>query len=187
MKQIFIAALSALLLTTAFTDLYAQNTLQSPMLIINEDNDHYFKKNKELMTEKDLRAYIDTFANTKVTHLFMCPNGQRTSYRSSVHEAIWDDINGKAPDNIWCTNCKILFDKGIDPYHVWIDQCRQQKISPWITMRMNDVHFSNIPNYFRSTNFWRKRRDLWRDPNTNSNNWMMCAFDYSKKDELSIK
>jgi hypothetical protein len=151
-------------------------------LILNEDNDHYFKQNSELMTEEALRAYIDTFADTQVTHFFMCTQGQRTSYRSRVHEAIWDPVNGVAPTNIWCVNGKLLFDKGIDPYRVWIDQCRKRGISPWITMRMNDVHFVNIPDYFRNTTFWRERRDLWRNPDTTTNDWMECAFDYSKKE-----
>ncbi|HOR98235.1 MAG TPA: exo-alpha-sialidase [Kiritimatiellia bacterium] len=154
----------------------------APRLIINEDNDHYFKQKSELMTEAALRAYIDTFADTQVTHFFMCPQGQRTSYRSRVHEAIWDPVNGVTPTNIWCVNCKLLFDKGIDPYHVWIEQCRKRGISPWITMRMNDVHFVNIPDYFRNTTFWRERRDLWRNPDTTTNNWMECAFDYSKEE-----
>lgn len=152
----------------------------TPHLIINEDNDHYFKQKSELMTEEALRAYIDTFADTKVTHFFMCTQGQRASFRSRVHEAIWDPVNGVTPTNIWCVNCKILHDKGIDPYQVWIDQCRKRGISPWITMRMNDVHFVNVPDYFRNTSFWRERRDLWRKPDTTTNDWMECAFDYSK-------
>ncbi len=155
---------------------------QKPMLIINEDNDHFFKKPTELMTEADLRAYIDQFADTKVTHFFMCPNGQRTSYRSAVHEAIWDEVGGEMPQNIWCVNAKTLHDKGIDPYQVWIKRCREKGISPWFTMRMNDVHFVTTANYFRNTNFWRKRPDLWRIPNAKSGRWTDYAFDYSQKE-----
>jgi hypothetical protein len=150
------------------------------MLIINEDNDHYFKQPAKLMNVADLQAYIDRLAGTKVTHFFMCPNGQRTSYRSAVHEAIWDPIDGQAPDNIWCVNAKILFDKGIDPYAVWIKRCREKGISPWITMRMNDVHFVTTKNYFRNTTFWRDRPDLWRVPNCTSGHWFDYAFDYSR-------
>ncbi len=151
-----------------------------PMLIINEDNDHYFKQPAERMNLADLQAYIDRLAGTKVTHFFVCPNGQRTSYRSAVHEAIWDPIDGEAPDNIWCVNAKRLYDQGIDPYAVWMTRCHEQGISPWITMRMNDVHFVTTKNYFRNTTFWRDRPDLWRVPNATSGNWMDYAFDYAK-------
>ncbi|OGV64360.1 MAG: hypothetical protein A2283_01255 [Lentisphaerae bacterium RIFOXYA12_FULL_48_11] len=155
---------------------------QKPMLIINEDNDHYFKQKSELMTEEALQSYIDQFANTKVTHFFMCPNGQRTSYRSAVHEAIWDEVGGAMPTNIWCVNAKLLNDRGIDPYKVWIKRCRENQISPWITMRMNDVHFVTTTNYFRNTNYWRKHPELWRVPNCTSGDWMEYAFDYSKSE-----
>jgi outer membrane protein assembly factor BamB len=155
---------------------------QRPMLIVNEDNDHYFKQKAELMTEAALQAYIDRFANTKVTHFFMCPNGQRTSYRSAVHEAIWDPVAGTMPNDIWCVNAKLLHDQGIDPYRVWIARCREKGISPWLTMRMNDVHFVTTPNYFRNTTFWRTRPDLWRVPNAKSGAWTDCAFDYSHQE-----
>ena len=153
---------------------------EGPMLIINEDNDHYFKKRPELMTVAALQAYIDQFAGTKVTHFFMCPNGQRTSYRSSVHEAIWDEVGGAMPTNVWCRNAKLLHDRGIDPYRVWISRCREKGISPWITMRMNDVHFVTTTNYFRNTNYWRNHPELWRVPHATSGNWTDYAFDYSK-------
>lgn len=155
---------------------------QQPMLIVNEDNDHYFKQKAELMTQSDLEAYIDQFARTKVTHFFMCPNGQRTSYRSAVHEAIWDPVAGEMPNDVWCVNAKILHDKGIDPYEVWIRRCRQQGISPWLTMRMNDVHFVTTTNYFRNTTFWRTRPDLWRVPHATSGDWTDYAFDYSHQE-----
>lgn len=153
---------------------------QAPVLIINEDNDHYFKQPAERMTEASLQAYIDQFAGTRVTHFFMCPNGQRTSYRSSVHEAIWDDVGGLPPTNVWCVNAKLLHDRGIDPYKVWIARCRERRISPWLTMRMNDVHFVTVTNYFRNTEYWRNHPDLWRVPHAKSGNWTDYAFDYSK-------
>ncbi len=152
------------------------------MLIVNDENDHYFKQKAELMTQSDLEAYIDQFARTKVTHFFMCPNGQRTSYRSAVHEAIWDPVAGEMPNDVWCVNAKILHDKGIDPYEVWVRRCRHQGISPWLTMRMNDVHFVTTTNYFRNTTFWRTRSDLWRVPHATSGNWTDYAFDYSHQE-----
>jgi len=153
---------------------------QNAMLILNEDNDHYFKLPAARMNVADLQTYVDQLANTKVTHFFMCPNGQRTSYRSAVHEAIWDEVDGKPQTNIWCVNAKILHDKGIDPYSVWIKRCREKSISPWITMRMNDVHFVTTPGYFRNTTFWQKRSDLWRVPEAKGGAWTDFAFDYSK-------
>lgn len=153
-----------------------------PALCINEDNDHYFMQDPEKMTVKDLQAYIDQFAASGVTHFFMCPNGQRTSYRSMVHEAVWDEVKGEIPDNPWSNNTRLLYSQGIDPYQIWTAQCRKRKISPWITMRMNDVHFVTTPNYFRNTNFWRQHPELWRVPYAKGECWTDYAFDYSNKE-----
>lgn len=152
----------------------------SKFFVINEDNDHYFKQDASLMTKRALENYIDSFADTGVTHFFMCPNGQRTSYRTSVWEAIWDDVDGKPPTDIWALNAKKLFDDGIDPYSVWIARCRERGISPWLTMRMNDVHFVTTKGYFRNMNYWRANPQLWRVPNGAGGTWTDYAFDYSK-------
>ena len=158
-----------------------------PLLIINEDKDHYFKLSSELMNEQSLRDYIDDMGQGgHVTHIFFCPFGQRPSYASGVCEPIWagmeePDMNHKT-HNIWCVNAKLLHDRGIDPYRVWIERSRENGISPWISIRMNDAHFVTIENYFRTCNFWREHPELRRnaeyDPNTGWESW---ALDYSKE------
>ncbi len=132
------------------------------MLIYNEDFVNWFMQKPEMMTEVALQAYIDQLAGGAVTHFFMNPNGQRTTYRSAVREAIWDEVGGEVPDSDEAremehtvSNAKLLHEKGIDPYAVWIKRCREKRISPWISMRMNDVHRVTIPNHPWITNFWR--------------------------------
>ena len=185
MKRFFLSARAILFLLTS--TLWAGE--KRPVLIINEDNDHYFKQTADLMTLDALQAYIDRMKDSHVTHFFMCPQGQRTSYDSKVHERIWDGMADGSPVNYgpgedgkrWTSNCKKLFEMGIDPYTVWIDRCREDGISPWISMRMNDVHFVNRKNYFRNFNFWREHPELWRVPDSKLTNWTDCAFNYAKK------
>lgn len=137
------------------------------MIILNEDNDHFFKKEPELMTRAGLEEYIDSYKDTSVTHIFFCAAGQRTSYRSKVWDAIFDPLpNGKISEHIWAQNAKRLFDSGIDPYKVWIERCRIDGISPWMSMRPNDmhqVHFLVKDNY-RTTRFVYKHAELWNVP-----------------------
>lgn len=160
------------------------------VFIINEDNDHYFKQTADFMTLEALQAYIDQMRGTCVTHFFMCPQGQRTSYRSDVHEAVWDGMTDGSPVNYgpgeagirWTSNCRKLYEMGIDPYAVWTERCREAGISPWISMRMNDVHFVLLKNYFRNFNYWREHPELWRVPHSKSNTWTDYAFNYAKKE-----
>ena len=136
------------------------------MLVINEDNSHFFSSRKpEEMTVKGLHAWVDQYAAGAVTHLFLCTNAMRSSFRSKSRDAIWDPVNGKAPDHRWPRNARRLHEAGIDPYKVWIARCRKKKISPWLSMRMNDVHNTEDRDNFQHSTFWRTHVQLWREPN----------------------
>jgi hypothetical protein len=175
--------------------LYASSVFASvadkPVLAINEDNDHYFKLDSSLMDEKHLVSYLgDILSKGAVTDFFMCPCGQRASFDSKAWEPIWKGISepnmhGKTND-IWCVNAKLLHDKGIDPYAVWIKECRKRGVRAWMSMRMNDVHFVNITNYFRNATFWRERTDLRRYPDVNplanTHSWDSFAFNYAHRE-----
>ena len=143
-----------------------RNVRLHDMLVINEDNSHFFgyKKPAE-MNVRGLQAWVDQYAGGAVTHLFLCPNAMRASFRSKSRDAIWDPYNGKTPDHPWPRNAKRLHDAGIDPYKVWIARCRRKKISPWLSMRMNDVHNTEDRDNFQHSTFWRKNIHLWREPN----------------------
>ena len=99
-------------------------------LILNEDNDHFFKLDSSWMNRDGLVRYAREVMRGKVTHFSMCVNGQRTSYDSKTWEPVWKGIDEAArpdtatrPDGThdrWAVNAKILFDARIDPYEVWI-------------------------------------------------------------------
>lgn len=153
-------------------------------LIVNEDNDHYFKCDSACMTEKSLVEYIDYVCQGPVTHFFMCPSGQRASFDSKTWEPIWKGMNDPdgsgAVSNIWCVNAKRLHDLGLDPYAVWIRRCRERRVAPWLSMRMNDTHGMNVRNFFRGTTFCRTRSDLWINPDGKTR-YDYC-LDFAKKD-----
>ena len=68
------------------------------MLVINEDNSHFFGTRKpEDMTLEGLNAFVDQYAGSAVTHLFLNANAMRASFRSDVRDAIWDPVAGKEP------------------------------------------------------------------------------------------
>ena len=163
---------------------------ERPILAVNEDNDHYFKLDADLMNEQALVRYVDRIVGPgHVTDFVMCPCGQRTSYDSNAWEPIWAGLNEPNADgrtnDVWCVNAKRLFDRGIDPYAVWIRRCREKGgVRTWMSMRMNDVHFVSVTNYFRNTTFHRTRRDLWRNPQAvpGKSPWEDMAFNYAKRE-----
>ncbi|MDZ4857970.1 MAG: family 10 glycosylhydrolase [Candidatus Hydrogenedentes bacterium] len=156
----------------------------NPILIFNEDDSHFFGSRKaEDMTIEGLHAFVDQYAGTKITHLFLNPNAMRASFASSTREPIWDLGKQIIPDNefakAWIDNAKLLYERGLDPYAIWIARSREKGISPWISMRMNDVHeVSDTTSYLHST-FWRDNPQFWRVPNEEKRGWQDRALDFA--------
>ncbi len=179
MKQPICCAL-AILLVAGLGPTNAQNN--KPTLILNEDDSHFFgSRSAEQMNREGLQAFVDQYANTAVSHLFLCPNAMKASHRSKVRDAIWELGEGQKPPTDefakkWCDNARLLDQRGLDPYAVWIARCREKKISPWLSMRMNDVHNVDEPDNYIHSSFWRKHPEYWRVPG--GNGWTDRALDY---------
>ena len=158
----------------------------APGFIINEDDSHFFMtREPEAMTLEELYAFVDQYAGTKVSHLFLCPNAMKASYRSEVWDAIWDlapnqriKEDDAAPiAKRWMSNAKLLDERGLDPYAVWIARCREKSISPWLSMRMNDVHNVDDPDSYIHSRFWMEHPEYWRIPG--GTGWTDRAFNYA--------
>ena len=90
--------------------------------IINEDDSHFFmSREPEQMSIEGLNAFVDQYAGTKVTHLFLCPNARKPATSPSVWDAIWDmEPNQVEPKDDpvatrWMANAKLLNERGLDP------------------------------------------------------------------------
>ncbi len=149
------------------------------MIIINEDNSHFFTtRDPEQMNLAGLVAFVDQYAGTAVTHLFLSPNSMRASFRSTTREAIWDPVDGAEPMGRWPQNAKRLHASGIDPYAVWISRSRERGLSPWLSMRMNDVHNVDDPGNYMHASFWREHPEFWRVPGGSATPWVNRAMNY---------
>lgn len=155
----------------------------APGLALNEDDSHFFgSRTADQMTLEGLHAFVDQYAGTQVSQLFLCPNAMKASFRSRVWDAIWD-LKGtqKAPEEElakkWVENARLLDERGLDPYAVWIARCREKGISPWLSMRMNDVHNVDDPDSYIHGSFWRDHPEYWRVPGS-TGGWVDRAFDY---------
>lgn len=157
---------------------------------VNEDAWYFMgKRPAEEMNVAGLKAHIDRFAaGGKVTHMAFCVNGMRMAYPTKVGEPMWRTVlpDGKVLKDKR-SRLRDFYDAGIDPFKVWIDRCREKGISPWISMRINDVHFIQSGNPRNSCAFWRAHPELRRRPDldpvkTPPWNWTSFAFNYAKKE-----
>jgi hypothetical protein len=88
---------------------------------------------------------------------------QRTSARRWIHTA-------------WA-----LDQAGIDVYARWLARARQHGISPWLSMRMNDVHNVDDERSYIHSEFWREHPEYRRVP-YHFNAWTDRAFDYGRSE-----
>lgn len=160
-----------------------------PWRMVNLDNDFYFvyAKSPDDITERAFADYIDSvIGGGKVTHCCMCVCGQRTSYASKAWDPIWEglnepDQNGRT-NNQWCVYAKLAHDRGLDPWAIWIRRCREKGVSAFVSMRMNDVHYTDQPVHFRHRRFWREHPEFRRIPGAVSEKgkpWNDYALDYT--------
>lgn len=156
----------------------------APILILNEDNSHFYMSHTaDDMTVEGLNAFVDQYAGTKVTHLFLNASAMRASYATEVWDRIWDVGDQVVPEDPpilqnWVDNARLLHERGLDPYAVWIARCREKGISPWISMRMNDVHDVDNPKNFMHSTFWVNHPEYWRVPGS-TGAWVDRALNYA--------
>ena len=167
-----------------------------PGITLNEDSTHFFADAKRHdLDAAQVDAWVDQYAHTQVRELMLCPNAMRTSFGSKVWTPMWKGFDPQAgpdqplfaslpPDdrkgpfhlvyNTWKLN-----QDGIDVYARWIRRARQRGISPWVSMRMNDIHYVNDENNFLHSDFWRQNPQF-RRVNYRFAEWTDRALDYGR-------
>lgn len=148
-------------------------------IAFNEDNSHFFATRAgQNLGVTEIEGFIARYAQTNVRDMFLNPNGMRTSYDSQAWEPIWagyiPDAGDDQPlfaslsearrkkDREWVHTAWELYSKGIDVYQIWIDQCRSNGMTSWMSVRMNDVHGVMDEHNYQHSSFWRSNPDFRR-------------------------
>ncbi len=120
---------------------------------------------------EDVRSYIDRIAATPVTTVLVCTGALSPYHRSKYDRAFGDgedlrlaerlrarpeDSAQTAMMTIYKTNFKMLADQGTDIVRVAVDRAKEKGKEAFISIRMNDLHFTDTSEYFPSvkSEFW---------------------------------
>jgi len=173
-------------------------------VIINEDNGHFYSSRlPEQMTAEVVRGLIDTYAaGAGTVGVALCVNLRRALFASEAWEPVYHgydpeggpdqpflaglepperEIRHGSQGRLLAHNIWTLKERGIDHLALWLDRCRRHGIEGWLTMRMNDVHYSDNLDHFWHCTLWRTRPDLWRVNYRYDTNWDR-AFDYGNEE-----
>ena len=132
------------------------------------------------LTERGLERYIDEIARGHVTHFLMNLNGSMAMFPSKAFEPVWASmLNPNLNHPKWIELLKETYDRGVDPYAVWIRRCREKGVKPWISIRMNDLHVVVQPKCAFVSEFWRQHPQWRIDPTRHYSpeEWGKCAFE----------
>ncbi|MFN7938110.1 MAG: hypothetical protein U0R19_32575 [Bryobacteraceae bacterium] len=167
-------------------------------LSFNEDSSHFFtSRNGKRLTLADVDGWVEQYAGTQVRELILNVNAMRTSYASKVWDPIWRGYDPNGPDDQplmasltpegrtsarkWIHAAWQLHEDGIDLYARWIAQARKHKLSPWVSMRMNDIHNVDDEKAYIHSEFWRAHPEYRRVPYRFAG-WPDRAFDYGRQE-----
>lgn len=149
-------------------------------LIYNQDSTDFFYCH-EIKDGVDggklLDDYLDLIASAGVKTFLCNTNARETNYRSDVWQTFWEGYDPNGPDDqpflkpmpenerpgwrrmvhsMWA-----LDQQGVDYVARTVARCRLRGMAPWVSLRMNDVHFNDNlehpfhPPFFRDPKRWR--------------------------------
>ena len=135
-------------------------------------------------TESGLVSYLDDVLRGQVTHFFMNVNCQRAGFDSKTFEPFWKNWEELKEDNLerdLVLRAKSLHDQGVDPYAVWCRRCREKNVSPWLSVRMNDMHRADKLDCPSLSDWWRNHPEFRRVPYANKD-WGKMSLDFGHKE-----
>ncbi|MBC8868150.1 MAG: hypothetical protein H8E44_01965 [Planctomycetes bacterium] len=156
MKQNLTLLITLLFAGVAFGEPAAVGPKQT-VVIVNQAADaivNYLKLEEPLgkgatreMALAALRQTVDQYQGTGVSHVFWNVNYQRVAYRSAVWPSYWDVPDPEKNVTDWPRKYYELHKLGIDDaFAIVIPRCRERGVSPWISLRMNDHHYTGDPS-----------------------------------------
>lgn len=159
-------------------------------IMFNEDGNHFiYTRHKEGLKigVKELHEFIDQYAGTQVKEFVMNVNAMLAWFPAQSRENAIDKyricaekhiVPEHAP-NYMKTSYDIFVEQGLDIYKIWINRLREKKISPWISIRMNDIHNTDDHNHFLVTQFYRDNKHMIRASHRPYSHYFDNALDYS--------
>ncbi len=146
-------------------------------VIHNEDCDQFFQRFEFPATPAGARQYLARYlaaGKDSLKIMMLNPQGQIASYPSKVLRPAWEGMekgedgrllyNGKPLEpalSKMFERMRTLHEGGTDAFALWIAQCREAGVSPWISVRMNDVHEAHDDESYAHSELWKQHHEFW--------------------------
>ena len=177
--------------------LFASPSIPTRLLTLNEDANHFFmNRRKQRLTRESIRQWVDGYAKTQVAELVLNVNAMRSSFPSKNRETWFTGFDPAGGPNQtffqplpptaretwfeWIRCAWQANEDKLDIYAIWIPEIRKQNMSPWVSVRMNDLHDVDKEVHPLHSSFWMQNKQYRRVPYRGEQRDK--ALDYSHKE-----
>jgi hypothetical protein len=164
---------------------------------VNQDDTHFFyTRAPDEMSEAGVDAVLDPYVGTEVRELLFCVNAGKASFPSQAWPTLWAGYDPDGGDDQPFLaalpprqrasfrpifhNLALLERRGIDPFARWLARARKLGISPWLSMRMNDLHHIQMPLEERRKKLALEQPPRYRAPHRPNVRMQDGAADFSQ-------
>ena len=162
----------------------------SDVLLINRDPNWYshagWDYSNAKSAEESIRAFFSKFTTHSITDMLLCVFENTSMIPSDA--VMWRGLKGfqaeengvpvSYPEN----EClyRLFWEFHLDPVQIFLDIMREGGVRPWLTLRMNDVHFgADSASFLRDDFFYTAQKNGWMIGS--SYGYYGYALDYGKE------
>ena len=161
-------------------------------LMFNEDWTHYLRAcfvDDIDMTEDVIKSFIYKYKDSQITDFVMNVNGTTSAYPSVTKDSFSDKYLRKSEnstdvdftDTFAKKAYEIYCEKNLDVYEIWIKALREINIKPWISFRINDVHFNQEKASVVKSKEVEEYPEFWRIRHREANGYYDKALDFGNE------
>ena len=146
---------------------------------INDDFGAFFCADAAKMNEEGLREQIDFYAGSGgVRAILFNMNAQRAFFDSRAFEPVWKDVEFREDGTLWfhgrevkdiqpepamktmCRNAYLLYRNFGNPAAFRYRYCHEKGTEMWLSMRMNDNHWTPDPELPQHSELWYRHPEF---------------------------
>lgn len=160
-------------------------------IMINLDDTHflYSRRAKGIEVTKDeIARFVRQYEGTQATDLIFSIAGRIACFPSKVTTSWIDkylqkEENGRPVDysgSLAQLSYEMYIEKRLDPYAIWLAECRRIGVRGWVSLRMNDCHDNNLETSVLHPDFYHEHPEYRRVTHRPANGYYDKCFDYAE-------
>lgn len=160
-------------------------------IMLNIDDTHFLHSRTAKGIEvnrEELKRFVRQYEDTQVTDLIFSVAGRIVCYPSKagtswIDKYLQKEENGRPVDysNTYARLSYEMYEiKGLDPFAIWLAECRKIGVRGWASLRMNDCHDNDRETSVLHPDFYHEHPEYRRVTHRPVDGYFDRCFDYAE-------